>query len=146
MAVETEKKVNETQLGFIQAIIDRMGQNSFHAKEWCVTVISALVAFYLTQVALSVRPIIVITAGVVAVLFAVVDAYYLHLERGYRYLYKVAAHLIKDDSVKPYSMSRPKQVKGFKNFMKALLSISTGLFYFVIVVGIVCLYIFTSLV
>ncbi len=134
-------EINETHLGFIQNTIDRMGQNSFHAKEWCVTVISALVAFYLTQDAVPVRSVVAVLAGVVAVLFALVDAYYLHLERGYRYLYKVAAQLEKDDSVRPYSMSRPRKYKGFKPFMKALFSLSTGLFYLVILVGVICLYV-----
>ena len=139
-----ETKINETHLGFIQSVVDRMGQNSFHAKEWCVTVISALVAFYLTQDAENVRPVIVITAGVVAFLFAVVDAYYLHLERGYRYLYKVAAHILEDKNVRDYSMSRPKKMKGAWPFLKELFSISTGLFYLAIIGGIVCLYIFTE--
>lgn len=142
----SDKTINETHLSFLQSIIDRMGQNSFHAKEWCVTVISALVAFYLAQDSLAVRPIVVVTAGVVAFLFAVVDAYYLHLERGYRYLYKVVAHLIDGETVPPYSMGRPKKMKGFKPFLKALFSISTGLFYFAIIVGVVCLYIFTVVV
>lgn len=137
-----EKKVNEAHLGFIQALIDRMGQNSFHAKEWCVTVVSALVAFYLTRDSKEVRPVVVIAAIVVSLLFCMVDAYYLHLERGYRYLYKVAANIEEDESVKPYSMSRPKKKKGFRNFLKCLFSLSTGLFYLAVIVGLVCLYIF----
>ena len=141
---ENEKKINTTHLGFIQSLVDRMGQNSFHAKEWCVTVITALVAFYLTQDKVTIRPVAVIMAGVVTILFAFVDAYYLHLERGYRYLYKVAAQIVEDDTVKPYSMSRPKKYKGLKPFLRALFSLSTGLFYFVIIAGIACLYFFTS--
>ncbi|MCR5722017.1 MAG: hypothetical protein K6G72_06720 [Lachnospiraceae bacterium] len=141
-----DSSVNETHLAFLQSIIDRMGQNSFHAKEWCVTVVSALVAFYLSQDSRSVRPIAAITAGAVAVLFAVVDAYYLHLERGYRFLYKVVANLVEDETAQPYSMSRPKRMKGFKPLLKALFSISTGLFYLAVIVGIVCLYIFTEVV
>ena len=83
-----DSSVNETHLAFLQSIIDRMGQNSFHAKEWCVTVVSALVAFYLSQDSRSVRPVAAITASAVTALFAMVDAYYLYLERGYRFLYQ----------------------------------------------------------
>ena len=141
-----EKRINEKHLEFIQNVIDRMGQNSFHAKEWCITVISALIAFYLTQDAAVIRPVVTVTACVVTVLFALVDAYYLHLERGYRYLYKVAAGLETDNTVKPYSMSRPKKYKSFSHFMEALFSLSTGLFYLVILIGLICLYIFTVLI
>lgn len=142
---ENKKKVNETHLGYIQAVIDRMGQNSFHAKEWSVTVVSALIAFYLTKDAEESRFVIVITAGVVTILFGLIDAYYLHLERGYRQLYKVVAQLESDSSIKPYSMNRPNQTKGFCHYMKAFVSVSTGLFYLVILLGIIALYIFTNI-
>lgn len=140
---EKSNPVNETHLGYIQAVIDRMGQNSFHAKEWCVTVVSALIAVYLTNDTSIAVPI---TAEVVTNLFAFVDAYYLHLERGYRHLYKIAAQLETDPTVKPYSMSRPKKVKGFWRYMKALFSLSTGLFYLMIVIGIAAMYIFTEVI
>ena len=140
---DNHNKVNETHLGYIQAVIDRMGQNSFHAKEWCVTVVSALIAFYLTKDADNSRPAIAITAGVVTILFCVVDAYYLHLERGYRDLYKVAAKLEEDSDFKPYSMSRLEKSKGFGHYMKAFISISTGLFYLVILIGIATLFVIT---
>lgn len=143
---DSKTKVNETHLGYIQAVIDRMGQNSFHAKEWSVTVVSALIAFYLTKDAEKSRSVIAITAGIVTILFALIDAYYLHLERGYRYLYKVVAKLDKDTSVMPYSMSRPKKVKGFGHYMKAFISVSTGLFYLVILLGVIALYVFTYII
>ncbi len=138
-----EREINETYLGFIQNIIDRMGQNSFHAKEWCVTVISALMAFYITQDGVLARPLIAAIAAVVTILFAFIDAYYLHLERGYRYLYKVAVLIEEDDTIKPLSMSRPMKYRGAKPFFKALFSLSTGLFYLVILIGIFFLYLFT---
>lgn len=37
---QSSVKINETHLGYIQAVINRMGQNSFQAKTWCITVIS----------------------------------------------------------------------------------------------------------
>ncbi len=142
---DSKKKINETHLGFIQNVTDRMGQNSFHSKNWCVTVISAMVAFYLTQDAATMRPVIAVTACVVTILFSLIDAYYLHLERGYRYLYKVAAQLVEDSTVKDFSMSRPKRYKGFKKYIEALFSVSTGLFYLVILIGIIILYVMTSI-
>lgn len=36
-----EQQVNDTLLGYIQNTITRIGQNSFQAKAWAITIISA---------------------------------------------------------------------------------------------------------
>ena len=72
---------------------------------------------------------------VIVVPLCSLDMYYLYLERGYRKLYKVAAGLIQDDTVKDYCMSVPKSERGFTKYLNSFLSFSTGGFYTIFFVG-----------
>ncbi len=75
-------------LKFIQAVIARMGTNSFLLKGWTVTLVAALFAFGAKEAD---RAFIVI-AWVPVLVFAGLDAYFLRRERLYRRLHdKVAA-------------------------------------------------------
>ena len=74
-------------LGMIQVVITRMGANSFVIKGWNVTLASALLA-------LSVKdgtPRFVLVAFLPAIVFWILDAYYLRQERLFRKLYEEAA-------------------------------------------------------
>jgi hypothetical protein len=84
--VAAEQKVEH--LKFIQAVIARMGTNSFLLKGWTVTLVAALFAFGAKEAD---RAFIVI-AWVPVLVFAGLDAYFLRRERLYRRLHdKVAA-------------------------------------------------------
>lgn len=84
MAVE--QKVEH--LKFIQAVIGRMGTNSFLLKGWTVTLVAALFAFGAKEADRT----FVIIAWVPVLVFAGLDAYFLRRERLYRRLHdKVAA-------------------------------------------------------
>jgi hypothetical protein len=84
--VAVEQKVEH--LKFIQAVIARMGTNSFLLKGWTVTLVAALFAFGAKEAD---RAFIVI-AWVPVLVFAGLDAYFLRRERLYRRLHdKVAA-------------------------------------------------------
>lgn len=131
---KTETKVNEAHLGYIQNVITRMGQNSFQCKAWCITLVSALLVIYLEQPNGKPHPECAYIAGVVVVLFGLLDSYYLYLERGYRYLYNVAAHLVAGVSVSDYDMRIPKEKRAICNYFEALFSISAGLFYVCVLV------------
>ncbi|WP_171231029.1 hypothetical protein [Ruegeria sp. HKCCA6707] len=72
-------------LDFIMASISRMAQNSFLARGWCVTLTSALLAV-LSRLE---EPPTYTLVLVPIVLFWVVDAYYLKLEREFRGLYDI---------------------------------------------------------
>lgn len=127
------EKLNETYLGFIQSIISRMAQNSFQAKAWGITIVSALLAFYLGKDAIEIRDIILCISCVVALLFCILDTYYLYLERGYRHLYNIVVGIEKyNEKIKEYDLRIPKQYRGLKCYFKAFRSISTGLFYSII--------------
>lgn len=126
---KTEVKVNEAHLGYIQGVITRMGQNSFQCKAWCITLVSALLVIYLEQPNGKPHPECAYIAGAVVVLFGLLDTYYLYLERGYCYLYNVAAKLITEVSVRPYEMTIPKEKRGLLQYLRAIKSVTTGLFY-----------------
>lgn len=126
--VKVVRKVNETHLGYIQAVITRMGQNSFQIKGWCVTLVSALFAIFFNQA--NVRK-----AGLLAMLFVIVlswalDAYYLYLERGYRNLYSKAVL----SCVSDYDMAIPKEERTCCKYIAAFFSKSVLLFYGIVFV------------
>jgi len=75
--------VNAEHLKLVQAVIARMAGNSFLLKGWSVSLVAGLSALTKAQ---SDRSFAWIALGVVAV-FALLDAYYLALERAYRSLY-----------------------------------------------------------
>lgn len=64
-------------LGFIQGVINRMGNNSFLVKSWSVTLLAALFAALSNENNLYILflPLII---------FWILDAYFLHQERLYR--------------------------------------------------------------
>jgi hypothetical protein len=78
---------NVERLKLIQAIIDRMARNSFALKGWAVTLTGAL----LSLTAARQDSTIALIAIYALLALAVLDAYYLALERAYRSLYKHAA-------------------------------------------------------
>ncbi|MEE0745502.1 MAG: hypothetical protein UIL73_03335 [Anaerovoracaceae bacterium] len=138
---ESSKKPNETYLGYIQSTITRMGQNAFQAKAWCITVVAAVLIFYLGKDASGQHLICTIIACAVTALFCLLDSYYLYLERGYRKLYQYAAGL---ESISPpirdYDMQIPKNERSIWQYLKALFSISTGLFYGAIILLLIVLW------
>jgi hypothetical protein len=74
-------------LKLIQAVITRLAGNSFLIKGWSVTIVAGLSAIAKAQ---NEAGVAWIAAGVVVV-FAVLDAFYLALERAYRDLYQRVA-------------------------------------------------------
>jgi len=70
-------------LQMIQAIIDRMGRNSFLLKGWTVTLVAALIGL----AAAGSNADLALIAAVVSLVFGLLDAYYLAIERNYRALY-----------------------------------------------------------
>lgn len=136
--------LNEKYLEFIQSTISRMAQNSFQAKTWCITILTAIVAFYLSQVDDKLKRISVIAAFAVVIIFCAIDAYYLYLERGYRDLYSFAAKLeTSDPPIKDYDMRIPDKSLGIKRYLSAFISPVTGVLYEVILALLIVLINFT---
>jgi len=94
-------------LKLIQAVITRMAGNSFLIKGWAVTLVTGLAA--LAKTSDGNEDVAWISLGVLLI-FALLDAYYLALEKGYRDLYqaevdspseKYGLKLATDDEVGP---------------------------------------------
>lgn len=70
----------QTHLNMLQAIIQRMSNNSASCKTWCVTLVSGLMAVLLTNSNSKFIPILIIPI----LPFFMLDAYYLALEKRFR--------------------------------------------------------------
>ena len=79
-----ESHAVQKHLEIMQGVINRMAENSRSCKVWCVT----LVAATLVLVARTGESQHALIALVPTVLFYVLDAYYLSLERGFRRSYR----------------------------------------------------------
>lgn len=119
----------EKHLEFTQAIINRMGQNSFLIKGWTVAVISALFALASRDtnqkfIAISYFP---------SILFWLLDSYYLYQERLFRKLY----NQVRQQKSVDYSLSTKQFDKGFIDWANAALSKTIILFYGFIILTII---------
>ena len=81
--LDTESAAVQTHLTIMQDVIRRMAENSRSCKVWCVTLVSAILV--LSAQTGNVQHALI--ALVPALLFLVLDAYYLALERGFRNAY-----------------------------------------------------------
>lgn len=102
-------------LEMIQALITRMGSNSFAVKTWSVGLVAALLAFAAEKDA---TPWRILVALVPVVIFWYLDAFYLRQERLFRRLYD-AVRLGEESarqggafnmSTKPYETERYNQL------------------------------------
>ena len=80
-----ESSAVQSHLTIMQSVINRMGENSRSCKVWCVT----LVAATLVLVARTGEPQHALIALVPTLLFWILDAYYLGLERRFRSSYSI---------------------------------------------------------
>ena len=83
--MSTEAKI--AHLGFIQGVINRMGNNSFLIKGWVVTLVAAI--FALSAEKANVK--FAYVALFPLIFFWWLDAFFLHQERLYRKLYEKVA-------------------------------------------------------
>lgn len=106
-----------SHLGFIQQVINRMGQNSFLIKGWTITLITAILAMNI-----EIKNVhFLYFATIIIVISWLLDSYYLHLEKSYRLLYD---DIINDKEIIPFSMD----ISEYKNrtiFSKSLFSRTT---------------------
>lgn len=96
-------------LGFIQGVINRMGNNSFLVKGFAITLISALVATLDDKYCFIFIP---------TIMFWLLDTYYIHQERLFRKLYeKVIDGIEPDNSFSMNTQKYENEVSGFLNVM-----------------------------
>lgn len=78
-----ESAAVQAHLGIAQSVIQRMASNSASCKAWCITLVAAI----LVIVADKGKPSYALIAAIPTLLFLVLDAYYLALERCFRASY-----------------------------------------------------------
>ena len=109
-----------------QGVITRMAENSRSCKVWCVTLVSAV----LVLVARTEKPEYALIALVPALLFLILDTYYLALERAFRESYNAFVRKLGSDELTPvdlYRVGPSGSVSG--HFMASLKSFSIWPFY-----------------
>src|SRR6267142_352932 len=87
----------EAHLTIMQSVIQRMANNSSSSKTWCVTLVSAV----LVVIADKGQPQFAWLAVIPTVLFLILDAYYLALERGFRKAYNTFIEKLHERELKP---------------------------------------------
>lgn len=78
--LDAQSDAVRTHLTITQGVIQRMAENSRSCKMWCVTLVAAI----LFLVARTAEPQHALIALIPTLLFAILDAYYLALERAFR--------------------------------------------------------------
>jgi hypothetical protein len=123
-------------LKMLQAIITRLAGNSAQCKSWCITIVSAIVAFAGAMkeahfVALGIIPIVI---------FGFLDAAYLANERAYRDLYNAIAAKLRDGSYGGSDMYRLSAPAGAARYVSALGSWSVWPVYLGLIVAYVLMW------
>jgi hypothetical protein len=86
-----DNPVTIAHLSTLQGIITRLAGNSAQCKTWCLTLVTALIAF--AGAAHAIAPIQITILPIA--MFLVLDAAYLGVERAYRDLYNTTVHDIR---------------------------------------------------
>ena len=81
--LSVESSSVQSHLQIMQSVIQRMGTNSIFCKTWCITIVSAI----LVLIADKNRPDFALVALAHTVLFFILDAHYLALEKAFRQSY-----------------------------------------------------------
>ncbi len=124
----------QTHVEILQGVIKRMSDNSRACKFWCVTLVSAV----LVLVARVDEPKYILIALVPAVLFLILDTYYLALERAFRNSYNAFIGRLHDGGLEVEEIYRVKRSDiGLRLVYKCLKSFSVLPFYLLLVVTIV---------
>lgn len=119
----------QSYLNILQAIINRMAANSASTKTWCITIVSAVIVI----IADKGKPQYVWISIIPLVLFLILDAYYLGLERQFRQVYNNFIRKLhyKSASIEDVFIIAPSgEMKGiFTSTIQAILSVSIWPFY-----------------
>jgi len=114
---------NVAHLGFIQGVINRMGNNSFLIKSWAVTLVAAIFALSAQDASKN----FVYLALFPLIFFWWLDAFFLHQEKLYRILYEKVA---KDISLSEHvSMNAYLYEDEVESIFKVIFSNTLTFFY-----------------
>ncbi len=111
-------------LEFVQGVITRMNSNSFSMKGWMITIVAGFLAIFAAGKDLN--EIFLFVAIAPTMLFWLLDAYFLQMEKKYRLLYDD----VKNDNAEPFNMN----ADGYKAcYFKVLFSKTEWTLYLVII-------------
>lgn len=113
----------------LQVIINRMSSNSSSIKTWCITLVSAIIAFAVDKN----KPDSMLSALIPIFLFLILDLYYLGLERKYRALYNEFVNKLQSNTVVIKDLFNLNLPSGLQEFLSSLFSISIWPFYILII-------------
>lgn len=119
-----DESIRIAHLTMLQGVITRMGANSFTLKALAATFGSAAVAVMATVETPS--PYYAVAAVVPMIIFWLMDAQYLRLERAYRRLYD---HVRKGEEIEAYSLEATQFMKDSSSVLRLALSWSVSWFY-----------------
>lgn len=121
----------QSHLSIIQSVIQRMATNSSSCKAWCITVVSAI----LVIVADKGKSQYALLAIIPNILFFVLDAYYLSLEKMFRNSYNDFIEKLHDNDVTSKDLFAVVTKESlFKTFFKSILSFSIWPFYLTLLI------------
>jgi hypothetical protein len=128
----------------LQAVINRMASNSTSCKNWCITVVSAIVVIIIS----SNKPHYIFISLMPIILFFFLDSYYLGLERCFRSLYSSFVKKIHSQGITIndlYVMQSHLDIpSSMKETIKATTSFSIFPFYGLMVVMLIVVRLFSK--
>lgn len=131
--MDNSDKVKHLEL--IQAIINRMGVNSFYLKGWSVTLVAAVFALATKDG----QPRIVPVALLPSVVFWFLDAYFLCQERAFRQLYD-KVRTSSPDAVDFAMDTSEYWSRASSTILRAMFSVPLRWFYGSMVAAAICMY------
>ncbi|MBK6934969.1 MAG: hypothetical protein IPH17_07930 [Bacteroidales bacterium] len=121
----------QSHLTIYQNLIQRMASNSVSSKAWCITLVSPI----LVIVADKSNSQYAMIAYIPTLLFLVLDAYYLGLEKGFRNSYNKFIENLNKDKIEAKELFTilPKG-NMYTLFFKSLISFSVWPFYLTLII------------
>jgi len=121
----------QLHLSITQSVIQRMATNSSSCKAWCITVVSAI----LVIVADKGKSQYALLAIIPNILFLVLDAYYLSLEKMFRNSYNEFIRKLHNNEITSNDLFAVVPTGSlFKTFLRSILSFSIWPFYLTLLI------------
>ena len=137
MSLTSDRSDVQSYLNMLQGVIARMAQNSASCNPWCVTLVAALLVLAVDKA----KPDMILVGLLPLVMFALLDAYYLSLERMFRTKYnEFVARLREETAEARHLFDLAPARRGWRQFPYALACIfspSVLPFYGVLVAGLI---------
>lgn len=124
----------QAHLGITQSVIQRMSANSVSCKSWCITLVSAILVIIADKNVADYAYIAIIPT----ILFLILDAYYLSLEKAFRQIYNDFIEKIHNETINIKDLySITPQSNTLYNFLESLCSFSIWPFYSTLILMII---------